>query len=256
MVILLKLFMCFILYSIVGWVYETVLCSIIQGRVVSRGFLYGPLCPIYGFGALAVFILLKDQTNIIDIFLMGGFTACAVEYFTSWIMEKLFHSRWWDYSERLLNINGRVCLTGFLVFGAFSVAVIFLIQPKVWEIINGLDSITVLVFGGMLLGVFIIDVVFTVFYATKLTKHVDKLIESINEKVQSSSIHEFVVRVNLEKEEFNKYVEDNKEKLTVYHLGKFLRTFPDIKYKDEESLSKIMHEYAEKKKDKDTDLEM
>ena len=104
-------FLWFMAYSFIGWAYESILCSIVGKRLVNRGFLNGPVCPIYGTGAVAVVWALgsfRDQVAVL--FLLSAFLTTTLEYLTSWVMEKLFHARWWDYSGRLLNIHGRVCL--------------------------------------------------------------------------------------------------------------------------------------------------
>ena len=129
---IIKWFMWFVTYSFVGWFYESALCSVSGRRLVNRGFLTGPVCPVYGFGALAVIFALYGRiTNIFLIFLAAAFLTCALEYVTSWLMEKLFDTRWWDYSGRRFNLNGRVSLAGALVFGGLSVLLVKLIHPFV-----------------------------------------------------------------------------------------------------------------------------
>jgi len=103
--------MLFFIYAILGWIIETTLVSIEKKKFVNRGFLIGPYCPIYGFGGLAITILLKNYTkDPIVLFLMAVIICACLEYFTSYIMEKLFKARWWDYSKKKYNINGRICL--------------------------------------------------------------------------------------------------------------------------------------------------
>ena len=92
-------FLWLMIYSIIGWVYESTICSIGHRKLINRGFLNGPYCPIYGTGAVLVLL-----------FFAGALVTCSLEYLTSWLMEKLFHARWWDYSKRKFNIGGRVCL--------------------------------------------------------------------------------------------------------------------------------------------------
>lgn len=116
-------------YSMVGWVYESLICSVEARHFVNRGFLNGPYCPIYGFGAVSDLILLGKMENPFLLFLFGAVVACTLEYGTSYGMEKIFHARWWDYSKRKININGRVCLLGAIVFGVFSVILICWMHP-------------------------------------------------------------------------------------------------------------------------------
>lgn len=121
----------FMFYSVLGWCYEVLLYSIKYRLFVNRGFLFGPYCPIYGFGAVIDIIVLRGIENPAVLFLSGAILACGLEYLTSWGMEKLFRNRWWDYSDKLFNINGRVCLLGAIVFGTFAVLLIKGIHPLV-----------------------------------------------------------------------------------------------------------------------------
>lgn len=116
-----ELFLWFLIYSIAGWIYESSLYTITQRKFVNRGFLNGPYCPIYGAGAVLFILSTNNINNIFLRFLAGGAIACVLEYITSFVLEKLFHARWWDYTPRRFNIRGRICLLGFIVFGAFAV---------------------------------------------------------------------------------------------------------------------------------------
>ena len=124
-------FLWFLFYSFVGWMYESILVSCQQHRLVNRGFLNGPLCPIYGTGAILGVAILGNVHNPITIFLISMVGATILEYTTSWVMEQLFHARWWDYSNFRFNLQGRVCLLGALIFGLGGVGVVLGSQPYV-----------------------------------------------------------------------------------------------------------------------------
>lgn len=124
-------FLWFLFYSFVGWMYESILVSCQQHRLVNRGFLNGPLCPIYGTGAILGVAILGNVRNPIIIFLISMVGATILEYTTSWVMERLFHARWWDYSNFRFNLQGRVCLLGALIFGLGGVGVVLGSQPYV-----------------------------------------------------------------------------------------------------------------------------
>lgn len=124
-------FLWFLFYSFVGWMYESILVSCQQHRLVNRGFLNGPLCPIYGTGAILGVAILGNVRNPIIIFLISMVGATILEYTTSWVMEQLFHARWWDYSNFRFNLQGRVCLLGALIFGLGGVGVVLGSQPYV-----------------------------------------------------------------------------------------------------------------------------
>ena len=115
----------FIIYCFLGWIWESIYRSIRLRRIINSGFLVGPYIPIYGFGAMLFVILLHFTTNPIELFFIGGISAMVLEYFTSWLLEVIFHARWWDYTGRFGNINGRVTLSSFLAFGFFAMIMPF-----------------------------------------------------------------------------------------------------------------------------------
>lgn len=156
------LFLWFLLYAFIGWVYESVLVSVSERRWVNRGFLNGPLCPIYGCGAVLAIVLLHDFTNPIEIFLISSFGASILEYITSWGMEKLFHARWWDYSHYRFNIQGRICLLGAIVFGFGGVLIIDVVQPQVERLTAMIPLLAVHMICAVAAIVVIIDTIVTV----------------------------------------------------------------------------------------------
>lgn len=98
-------------------------------------FLKGPVCPVYGFGALVCILFLYQKTeNVLILFFLGMLLTCTVEYITSVLLEKLFNSKWWDYSNRRFNLNGRICLLGAMVFGVLSVILIKVLHPLISEL--------------------------------------------------------------------------------------------------------------------------
>ena len=103
-------------------------------------YLNGPYCPIYGTGAVLVLLVLGRIQNPVLLFFAGAVVTCSLEYLTSWLMEKLFHARWWDYSKRKFNIGGRVCLIGAVVFGAFSVVLVLVLHPFVKSLTDRLTD--------------------------------------------------------------------------------------------------------------------
>lgn len=147
----------FFFYSIIGWIYESILCSVIGKKWVNRGFLNGPYCPIYGFGAILNILILDETMNIAILFYLGMVTACSLEYFTSWLLEKLFQTRWWDYTEQKYNLNGRICLAGGIVFGIFSVLLVRVIQPEVINLTNALSDTMISAITLSILVLFVLD---------------------------------------------------------------------------------------------------
>ena len=137
-----KIFLWWLFYSVVGWVWETGLNLVLRKKWVDRGILNGPLCPIYGFGAASVIVLLHDVDNPIALFLSSGMLACTLEYFSSWAIEKLFHIRLWDYTGKPFNINGRIYLNGFLAFGIGAAIVKEYVQPWVSDVLDSWQPLT------------------------------------------------------------------------------------------------------------------
>lgn len=121
----------FLLYSVFGWVYETVVCSVREGCFVKRGFLFGPYCPIYGCGAVLCLCLLGWTTNPWLLFFGGMAVAAPLEYATGAMLERCFHRKFWDYSRRPGNIKGRICPLGLAIFGVLAWLLIDFVQPVV-----------------------------------------------------------------------------------------------------------------------------
>ena len=110
----------FFVYSFLGWCLEVGCKLVSDHKFINRGFLIGPYCPIYGHGALIMTILLNRYLNDpATLFIMIILCCSLLEYFTSYFLEKIFHTRWWDYSGYRFNINGRICLETMVPFGLF-----------------------------------------------------------------------------------------------------------------------------------------
>ena len=172
----------FIIYSFLGWCCETVYCSILQKKFVNRGFLYGPLCPIYGCGALLVLYLLRDvRASILPLFLSGMVVTTILEYLTSVLLEKLFHMKWWDYSAMPFNINGRVCLLNSCEFGALSVFVIMVLHPAVTRLVGRIPGPVQLLLAGLLSAAILTDTIYTVHGILILKGKLDDIYLQIDE---------------------------------------------------------------------------
>ncbi len=137
-------FLLFMIYSILGWLLEVTCKYIDYKKFIDRGFLIGPYCPIYGFGAISItWLLYRYEEDPIVLFFMTILTCGALEYFTSWIMEKIFKARWWDYSKRKFNLDGRVCLGTLVPFGVFGLILTYITNPFFINFLNNI-SLTVL----------------------------------------------------------------------------------------------------------------
>lgn len=129
----------FAIFGFCGWLWESVLYTALSGKFENRGFLYGPLCPIYGFGANIAAALFGSYVETpLKLFLVCMVSSAILEYLTSFVLEKFFGARWWDYSTIPLNIHGRICLSCSIAFG---LAGVILLPGAILPIINFVDSI-------------------------------------------------------------------------------------------------------------------
>lgn len=164
-----KWFLVFWIYSVCGWIWESVFYSFwTKHRFIDRGFLKGPYCPIYGCGAILNISILGRVSNPVLLLFLAGVMSCVLEYATSYAMEKLFHARWWDYSDMRFNINGRICLLGFLGFGAASVVLIKLIHPFLVQVLNIIPLVWLHIITAVLLSGYLLDNIVTFSQAAKL----------------------------------------------------------------------------------------
>lgn len=178
-------FLWFLLYSVCGWIMETLLYIIVQKKVVKRGFLFGPLCPIYGVGAVLSTVLFYGRIeNIFLLFLAGSAVCTVLEFMTHLVLEKLFHATWWDYSERRFNIQGRICLRNSLLFGVGIVLIVRVFQPYVMGFTAGLSDAVVYSVALVLYSVFLLDLATTVAGLKNTVALLKNLQEIIGEHVQ------------------------------------------------------------------------
>lgn len=161
---ILKYFVIFFFYSAAGWLVESLYCSVGEKRFINRGFLTGPMCPIYGTGALVMTICLYNpfSHNPLIVFALGMLLCDVVEYITSLLMEILFHARWWDYTYEFLNIRGRICLKHTLYWGVASVSFVYILHPTIDKIIDSFSLQILSAVAGSILVVFVIDVIHAV----------------------------------------------------------------------------------------------
>ena len=178
-------FLLFITYAFLGWCMEVIGKLIQYKRFINRGFLIGPYCPIYGYGALLITFLLKKYTNDpIALFIMAIVVCGILEYLTSYFMEKIFHARWWDYSQRKFNINGRVCLNTIIPFGLLGMFIMYVSNPFLIEKIEALPEIALNILFWILLVIYLIDNIVStnvISYVGKTTKEIGKDLDNTEE---------------------------------------------------------------------------
>lgn len=181
-----RYFILFMMYSFAGWVMETLWVSWCNKRLVDRGFLIGPYCPIYGFGALLIIILLnKFSYNPCILFIMTTILCGVLEYFASWCMEKLFKARWWDYSDKKFNLKGRICLRNLIAFGIMGIIVTYYINPYVEIWISYLNKSELNAISLVLWTIFIMDFVVSTIVVYGFRKVTEKVnIDAVNDNTE------------------------------------------------------------------------
>ena len=229
-------FLLFMIYAILGWCME-VTCKLIQyKRFINRGFLIGPYCPIYGYGAILITFLLKKYTNDpIALFFMAIIICGTLEYLTSYFMEKIFKARWWDYSQKKFNINGRVCLNTIIPFGLLGLFIMYVSNPFFISKIEMLPQMWLSILFWALLAIYIVDNMasgIVIRYVKKTEKIVGKdldnteeITKKVKEVLQSkSALHRRLlnaypsletvkIKIKAKKEKIKEKVEEQKEEL-------------------------------------------
>ena len=252
-------FLIFILFSFIGWISEVIYVGVTSAhKFVNRGFLHGPLCPVYGFGGVVILMLPPSlYATWIPLFFASMILCTIVEYFVSWLMEKLFHTRWWDYSHYKIQLNGRICLLNSILFGFLGVVVIHFVYPLMIDLLNSLGQKVINVSGVIILTVLSVDIFFTVRKLVdfaNVMKKLKELGETLNSHYGQEEwfkkgsfidmINSVIERAENRKEEFSQKILEKIDKVQNLHLPSvelFIKKFPSIKstkYKDELNMIK------------------
>ena len=183
-------FILFLIYSFLGWIIEVIVTFYKDKKFVNRGFLLGPYCPIYGISSIVLILYLSRYCDsFITIFLLAVVVCSIIEYLVSYLMEKLFNARWWDYSNRKFNINGRVCLENSIWFGLLGILLIYVVNPFLYNLISKMSDNVLLIVSSFLLIIFVIDLIISLNVTFKIKSNITKLIkkdstEEFNHKIK------------------------------------------------------------------------
>ena len=223
LLIFLNYFLLFLIYSILGWIAETIYTSIIGKKLVNRGFLIGPYCPIYGCGSLLMILYLTQyKDNFITVFLLGMFICCFLEYVTSYLMEKIFKARWWDYSNMKYNLNGRICGKNALLFGIGGLVIIYLVNPIINSLIKYINPTITIIISIVFLIIFIIDTISSFNIINKLKKNISLI------NINTDATQELKGLVS---QVINNNIEINKTRVSVFQK-RIIKAFPNINLND------------------------
>ena len=166
----------FLIYSFLGWCVEVSFVAVTSGRVVNRGFLNGPVCPIYGVGMLGALLLLEPVSgNLLLLFLLGMLLCTLVELIGGWVLERAFHTRWWDYSDEPFNLGGYICLRFSIMWGLAVTFAVRLIHPLIFAMVNWIPMLPGGILLGLLYGLFTADFVLTLITVIGLRKQLGEL---------------------------------------------------------------------------------
>ena len=190
--IIAQCFVEFIFYSFLGWVWESIYCTINEKKWADRGFLFGPICPIYGSCVVVTSILFSLIPALSDpafpvwaIFIICYLGSAVAEFGTSWVLEKRFHARWWDYSHLPLNIQGRICVPVSIAFGLAGVLIVKYLIPFISGMHAAIDPIIYEIFALVLAALFGADFALTEASLSALLKDVEKMHTEFVERAQA-----------------------------------------------------------------------
>ena len=157
----------FFIFGFAGWCMEVALKYRQYHRFINRGFLTGPICPIYGFGVVLITVVVGNlasiESGMVMTFALSLVICGAVEYLTSLVLEKIFHARWWDYSQKPMNLHGRIWIGNLILFGLGGVAIIHLVNPLIMPVLDGMEPRAKQILCIALLAIFAADFVMTHF---------------------------------------------------------------------------------------------
>ena len=181
------IFVNFFIYGFIGWCAEVAFAAVKEKKFVNRGFLNGPLCPIYGVGVTAVVMLMRPfEENLLPLFAASAILVTVLEWLTGFLLEVLFHHKWWDYTEMPLNLNGYVCLPFSLMWGSACVVIVKLLHPLIFKGYSFLPVWIGTVFLSVLGAALIADLYDTVSGILKMNKKLEKMEEIVAELHQIS----------------------------------------------------------------------
>ncbi len=251
-------FLYFIIYAIIGYVSEVIYCAILDKRLTNRGFLHGPYLPIYGFGALLVVIpLLYFDAHPILVFFIAVALTSTLEYVTSFLMEKLFNTKLWDYSHKAVNINGRVCLLNSTLFGMMGFAATYYLHPAITRAVASIPDVLLHPLSSVLLFGIGIDTTSSIFRMAAFQKQLTEFrvrVKELEARLELLAKQRTTPSLDSLKERLYSEIEELKVKLNKRSRW-IMNAFPSVTAKNEdkrlqlELLKMNFRSYREKKRE-------
>lgn len=234
----------FFIYAFIGWVVEVSYHAVTKGKFINRGFLAGPYCPIYGFGAISVIYFLTDiaEKNKLVLFLGSMLIAALIEFVAGFLLEKIFHERWWDYSDRKLNIGGYICLEFSAIWGMFCFLLYEAVHPLIEKLVDLVPDDFIKYLGIGLVIIMTLDLIasiVTLIGLNKEFKSIDKIsrdIKKVSDKI-GVRVYDKTVQIESRQEELRKKpefieienrIKDLKERKGQLEEKRILKSFPNL----------------------------
>ena len=246
-----KIIFYFIIYSFLGWCLESIYKTVLLKKATNSGFLYGPFCPMYGIAAVLMVLAGSISDNILVIFAISFLWFSIWEYVVAVVLEKMFKTKYWDYSDLKFNIHGRVCLKNSMYWGILGVLLIFVIQPQIEKAVELIPSNILLYVDIVLCVAIFVDMCITISKTISIDKRIRQIFElsdSIKEKLSELKVSNKLERSY--KETTQKLIDDMKQKqillkFKVYkRIIRLRKAFPEM---NSENIAKFMMQKIELK---------
>ena len=174
----------FIIYSFIGWCVEIAFHTVTTGKFVNRGFLNGPMCPIYGFGMIMIIFSLGSLVKNFILLFIGSFLLTSIlEFITGFILEEAFNRKWWDYSDNPFNIKGYICLSFSIAWGLAAVFVLNIIHPPISRFVSILNNRISNVLLALLLAYFATDFIITIMGIMQINRRI-RILNELEDKLK------------------------------------------------------------------------
>ncbi len=245
----------FVLYSFLGWIMESIFRSICEKKLINTGFLRGPFCPIYGIGSIIMIVFLKNFEKFpILLFFISIIVLTLWEYIVGVLLEKIFNTKYWDYSNHKFNFQGRICLTNSIYWGVLGVLFIKYIHPFIQSVVSQINTSLLNYIVAILFMIFLVDMITSIINVKNMKITLEK-IESINQEIKEK----LKEMRQLRKEKEQKHTTENIQKMidtlkkkrnkTILHLYKNVyrlkKAFPAINTKE---ITEILNQKIELRK--------
>ncbi len=228
-------FLLFIIYSFVGWIMEVIYNYFDCKRLMNRGFLIGPICPIYGVGSLLMIFFLKGYKSQPFILFILAILICSIlEYLTSYVLEKVFKIRWWDYSQNKFNINGRICLETMVPFGIIGCLLVYFINPFFSNLLEMVSPTLLHVIFYLIFLTFLTDLIISLKVISNIKLITSNIIKDNTEEVSKKVKDKIVSKIKTFKNRFNNPDKKIRKVLSEqsYFTKRIIDSFPRFKVSD------------------------